>query len=151
MEKIIRKIRQFLKLDYPFEVFYEDGSRSWKPEKDKKPWGIFFGNGIISLKEPDIEVPFAEAKVFQQDIAHKVATSGSKDFWESVAKQGVPALQKLNAFIEKLGGKRLNGFCHTSTPRHAADSFFYYADNERSYTNIGNNYMRKKIRPVIEG
>lgn len=151
MGKFIKAIRQLLKLDYPFEVFYEDGSRSWKPEQNKKPWGVFFGNGIISLKETDIMVPFAEAKVFQQDIAHKVATCGSKNFWDSVAKQGVPELQKLNVFIEKLGGKRIEGFCHTSTPRHTADSFFYYADNERSYTNIGSNYMRKKIRPVIEG
>ena len=114
MEKFIKKIKQLLQLEYPFEVFYEDGSRSWVPQENKKPWGVFFGNGIISLKETDIMVPFAEAKVFQQDIAHKVATCGSKDFWENVAKQGVPALQKLNAFIEKLGGKRIEGFCRFS-------------------------------------
>ena len=99
MENTIRKIKQLLKLEYPFEVFYEDGSRPWKPEKDKKPWSVFFGNGIISLKEADIMVPLPRQRFFSRMLRIRLQPADLKIFGKALPSGG--GVTKAECFYRK--------------------------------------------------
>lgn len=150
MGKIIKKVRQFLQIEYPFEVLYTDGSRSWVPQENKKPWGVFFGKGVISLNDEADEVQLEQAIKSTQKLSTYTITCGSKKFWEDVCNQPFKTRNKLNDFLEQLGGKKISGFYWTNTDRQSEEGYAYYFYNNYQGIIANNKYIHYKLRPVIE-
>ena len=57
---------------YPFELFYDDGSRSWKPEPHKHPWGVIVNSVAIRLRAAPKRFNWDDA----QDYCSKICING---------------------------------------------------------------------------
>lgn len=148
---ILRKFKQLMNREYPLEILYDDGSRSWKPQEGKKPWGVFFEKGVICFDETEGEFSQESAQNCHQQIGDKVSSCGSKEFWSRIAKKNIQEIEALNSFIESFGGKKINGFYWTSTPhlqQKDGYAFYVYDGHKGVITNC--KYINYKIRNVIE-
>lgn len=97
---------------YPFEVIFTDGSRAWKPQKGKTPWGVIFRCQAICLKNAPELLTWEEAVAYCKEITlrGKVCNAGSPELWIQILSKEA----ELNEFIKQLGGDELKGHIWTA-------------------------------------
>lgn len=137
--------------EYPFEVLYNDGTRSWSSQKDKEIWGIIFCGNAISLKTSKEAMPWAKAIEYCQQImiGNKKASAGSKTFWDILQKQEQKKIKELNQFILKLGGDKLSGSFWTSEKEDNSWSYFVFLDKDKSGISAYFKSLRIPVRPIL--
>lgn len=138
---------------YPFEVLFEDGSRSWYPEENKKAWGIIIENNAISLRPPEIEMDFYHAQYHCQKvkIGDYCGFCGEKSFWESIAQLSRSQMCQINNFIKKLKGTPLEKSYWISTPVERERTKAWYIDfDDHNNINTEKKYKKHGIRVIIK-
>ncbi len=140
---------------YPFELFYDDGSRSWKPAPHhKRPWGIIVNSAAIRLRAAPKRYNWDEAQDYCSKICinGRVASCGSLASWKKVAELSPDEFLKLNHFLVFLKGDRLDNSPLWTT---SSESFFRaYAiklGENSSTLNQSKTFGINETRPVIEG
>lgn len=137
--------------EYPFEVLYNDGTRSWNSQKDKEIWGVIFCGSAISLKTSQEAMPWAKAVEYCQQIiiGNKKTSAGSKTFWNILQKQEQKKIKELNHFIMKLGGDKLSGTFWTSEKEDNSWSYFVFWDKDKNGISAYFKSLRIPVRPIL--
>lgn len=140
--------------EYPFEVMYDDGTRSWSPQKDKKPWGIIFYGSVICLKNLEEKMPWKKAVDYCQQITigKMKGSAGSKDFWEILKIQAPKKINELNEFISKLGGEKIEGSYWTSDQNDHNWAYFVLFSNSPKRPSMISAYFKSlkiAVRPIL--
>lgn len=139
---------------YPFELFYDDGSRSWKPEPHKHPWGIIVNSVAIRLRASPKRYNWDEAQDYCSKICinGRVASCGSLTSWKKIAELSPDEFLKLNHFLVFLKGDRLDKSPLWTT---SSESFFraYAMKLGENSSTLGQSktFGINETRPVIEG
>lgn len=137
--------------EYPFEVMYDDGTRSWSPQKDKKIWGVIFCDNVISLKNTKEKLPWKKAVEYCQQIkiGNMTGSAGSKTFWETLQMQEQKKIKELNQFILKLGGDKLSGSFWTNEKHDKSWSYFVFWEQQKKGIAAYFKNIRISVRPIL--
>lgn len=137
--------------DYPFELLFTDGTRSFRPQIGKVPWGVVFENFAICLKSSEKAMIWNDAQDYSQRFSFngKVCSCGKIALWRKVLEAKRVVQNKLNDFIISLGGEPLQGNFWSAT--------FYGSDNAWVFVlgKNGGSFSRKKssiykVRLILE-
>lgn len=138
---------------YPFEVLYEDGSRSWYPEENKKAWGIIFENNAICLQTSKTEMDFYHAQYHCQKvkIGDYCGSCGEKSFWENIAQLNRNKRTEINDFIKRMKGNTLEKSYWLSTPVERERTKAWYIDfDDHNNINTDKKYKKHGVRVIIK-
>lgn len=139
---------------YPFELFYADGHRSWKPIPHKRPWGIVIGSIAFRLKVSDERYNWDDAQLYCKKICinGKVASCGSLATWEKIIQLDEKDFLLLNRFISFLDGDRMSPStfwsASSATPFQA---FAIKLGKQKATSRLSKCFNFFEVRPVIEG
>ena len=139
---------------YPFELFYEDGSRSWMPVLHKKPWGVIVGDSAIRLRSSPKCYNWDEAQLYCRKICinGKVASCGSFVSWKKIAGLSPDSFLALNRFLVFLKGDRLDQLTFWTA---SSDGFFrafsVKLGENAIFTDVSKTFSFLTVRPFIEG